>query len=168
MGCVSSSEPVPAVPANSNSSVDWEQATKQTPLFSFVGQTVTAKVVDLYDGDTLDAVLWIDGKLQRFKVRMYGYDAPEIKPLKTVERREQVIEQANAAKSLLASMVLDKMVEMECVANDKYGRLCANVWISGKERYCVNQRMLASDVGCVPYFGGNKEQARQMVIDVDM
>ena len=90
MGCTTSSDayqPEVAEPP-------WSDASKDTPLFTFVGKTVTAKVVDLYDGDTVDAVLWVDQKMQRFKVRMYGYDAPESKPLKTVEHRERVIEQA--------------------------------------------------------------------------
>ena len=60
-------------------------------------------------------------------------------------------------------MVLNQMVELECVAHDKYGRLCANVWVTTPQRYLVNERMLAANVGCVPYFGGNKQEARQSV-----
>ena len=39
-----------------------------------------AKVVDVYDGDTVTIVIFNKCGFEKHKLRMYGYDSPEMKP----------------------------------------------------------------------------------------
>ena len=59
-----------------------------------------AKVVDVYDGDTITIVIFNKGGVEKYKLRMYGYDSPEIKPKLDMLNRKQEIENAKAAKNI--------------------------------------------------------------------
>ncbi len=112
--------------------------------FNLKGKKLTGKVVDIYDGDTCKIVLDLDGKLTKFSCRLLGINAPEIKPLKSKENREQ--EKSDAKKSrnrlfeLCTNCLLDdknikdvidinrKLVIVECFDWDKYGRLLVRIY----------------------------------------
>jgi len=135
--------------------------------FSYKGLKFNAKIVDVYDGDTLTVVFRYRGELQQHSVRMIGYDSPEMKPPKTKPDREHEIAAAKEARKALMTITgFDEqsthLVSIECHAFDKYGRILVNLytkrrnrWWSWRECINVNQWMIDRGYG-VPYDGGSK------------
>ena len=101
-------------------------------LFSLDKQTFNAKVVRVYDGDTCFAVFIYNSSPVKFKIRMEGYDSPEMKPLLTTINRNKEIENAIKAKEALEKLVLNKIVILECGKWDKYGRLLGKIYVKNK------------------------------------
>tara|TARA_A100001015_G_C14970101_1_gene704720 strand:- start:1007 stop:1441 length:435 start_codon:yes stop_codon:yes gene_type:complete len=132
------------------------QQTNDLPLYQLNG-TFRCKVVDVYDGDTVTIVLYNKLGFEKHKLRMYGYDSPEIKPKLDKENREEEIEKAKLAKQCMIDLVLDKIVSFESMGYDKYGRLLGKLFLTN---YCsnseVNQYMIDHGHG-YPYFGGTKK-----------
>lgn len=109
-----------------------------------------AKVVKVYDGDTLHVVAMLFNQPYRFMVRMYGYDSPELRSKNPVEK-----EAAQAARKALSDRVLYRMVQINIrPEKDKYGRLLARIADSNGS---VNDWMIEQGHG-KPYFGGTKEK----------
>jgi len=127
-------------------------ATKKIPKFSLEGKTVLAKVVDCYDGDTIQAVFRIscEQPLYRYSCRMVGYDCAEIRG-KTQEEKDK----AKLARDRLKELVLDKIVTIELGAFDKYGRLLVKVVCNGIN---INQVMMDENHG-VKYDGKGDKYA---------
>ena len=70
-----------------------ESATdKSVSLHTMDGIKSKAKVVGVYDGDSITIVMKYNNKLDKFKIRMTGYDAPEMKPKKDSTDRDAEIE----------------------------------------------------------------------------
>ena len=134
-----------------------EYTDDNTNLFSFNGETHLAKVVKCYDGDTIHCVFKHDQKYYKFHVRMYGYDAPEMRPsLQLTESvRNEIKENALKAKHKLEELILFKIVILECLNFDKYGRLLANVKINKDDTKTINQVMIDLGHG-KEYYGGTK------------
>ena len=113
-----------------------------------------AKVVKVYDGDTITIAAWFNGGFKKFNVRLYGVDCAEL--------RGPDKERALDTREFVSDMVLNKIIRIEVLNNkkfngkkmtEKYGRLLANVWIDGQ-----NLSELLYDNGhAVRYYGGKKE-----------
>lgn len=154
------------------------EATDAVPEFTLAGKTLDAKVVDCYDGDTFQAVFAMGDQLWKFNCRMAGYDTPEIKPLKTKPNRDVEIANAVKAKQALLYHVCDtapvlepvmdkptmnaaikrntKIIKLQCMEFDKYGRLLVSVPLS--ESQTVNDWMVQKGYGYA-YDGGKKDAA---------
>lgn len=133
-----------------------KRADNKIPLHSFNGQKFRAKVVDVYDGDTITIVRRYHGKLTRLKVRLLGFDAPE---MRTDDPKEK--ELAIAARDKLRELILNKIVVLDCQKFDKYGRILANIYLKSNWCCCgsnlwLNEYMLENVKGCYAYDGGNK------------
>ena len=129
--------------------------TNDLPLYELVGN-YRCKVVDVYDGDTVTIVLYNKFSYEKHKLRMYGYDSPEMKPRLDKENRDDEIRKAKLAKEFLKDLLLNKIVEFESMGYDKYGRLLGKLYIIN---YCDKQEvnMLMIDKGHgYAYFGGTK------------
>ena len=61
--------------------------TNKLELYSLQGN-FRAKVVDVYDGDTITIVIFNKFSFEKHKLRMYGYDSPEMKPKLNKENRD--------------------------------------------------------------------------------
>ena len=121
----------------------------KVPKFTFDGTCVDAKITKVYDGDTMWAVFWFNNKLQRFSIRMFGYNCAEVKS-KNAEEKQCGIN----AKAALSELVLDKIVTLQLGDFDKYGRILGTVIIDSLN---VNEFMVANGYG-KPYLGcGEKE-----------
>jgi endonuclease YncB( thermonuclease family) len=90
-----------------------------------------AKVVKVYDGDSLTIAAYYDNGIKKFNVRIYGIDCDEIKG-GTPETRENAIR----AKKYVEKLVLNKIVKVTVLNNrvvdgkklrEKYGRLLASI-----------------------------------------
>ena len=133
---------------------------KNTDFYSLDGKTFRAKVVDIYDGDTCTVVFKFNGIYTKYKVRMYGYDSSEMKPLKSHPERQKIILNARYAKKQLEDKILNKIVILKCGKWDKYGRLLGTIYTQHYNFLClhqinINDWMVEQDLG-KPYFGGKK------------
>jgi endonuclease YncB( thermonuclease family) len=113
--------------------------------FNLKGKKLNGKVVDIYDGDTCKIVVELDGKLVKFSCRLLAINAPEIKPLKNKENREQEKSDAKKCRNRLFELCTNcslddnkkikdeidnnrKLVIIECFDWDKYGRLLVSIY----------------------------------------
>lgn len=130
--------------------------TKSLDVYKLKGK-FRCKVVEVYDGDTITIILFNKCGFEKHKLRMYGYDSPEMKPKKNVPNRNQEIEMAKISRDKLKELILDKVVIFESKGYDKYGRLLGNIY---KRNFCnklnINIYMVQNGYG-YQYFGGTKK-----------
>lgn len=109
--------------------------------FSFEGLECNVRVSSIYDGDTGRIVFMYKGDLIQYKFRLYGIDAPELKPRLDKENRE--IEKKNAiiSRDYLKNMVMNKLLWCKFYKFDKYGRILVDLYLK-KGGILVNKRML--------------------------
>ena len=134
----------------------------KTPTFTLEGKKTKVKILKIYDGDTLWLGIKLHGRFYKFKVRMMGYDSPEIKPRLDTPNRELVIKKAIEAKTYLENLINNKIVDAEFFKFDKYGRPLCNLYIKDTNSYlpcrnkvCVNTLMVRNSYGYT-YMGGKK------------
>jgi endonuclease YncB( thermonuclease family) len=132
-------------------SEELQSAVKQKYDFSFAGMMFQAKVVDVYDGDTIRIAFHFRGKLTQWKARMLGYDSPEMRPRMTVHDRDQVKNAAAAARDTLKGRIDGKIVSVGCGKFDKFGRILITVELPGLHG-TVNDWMVENNYG-TPYIG---------------
>lgn len=131
--------------------------------FTFCGLITKAKIVSVYDGDTVTLVFYYHNIPIKDSFRMLGYDSPELKPVKTIENRELHIHAGRVAKEYLSSKILDHLVWVKFSQEEKYGRLMGTLY------YChegqtepdindnINAEMILKGYG-KPYDGGHKSE----------
>ena len=122
-------------------------------LHTFADETIKCKVVDVYDGDTITIIFRNHCFLEKYKLRLYGIDTPELKPLKDIENRDIIIENAKKARDALKNKILNKIVKITFMKEEKYGRLLGTIYYN-KEN--INDWMIKNNFG-KSYFGGKKE-----------
>lgn len=127
------------------------EQTDSLPLYKLEGK-FECKVVDVYDGDTCTIVLINKGGFEKHKLRMYGYDSPEMKPLLKLPNRDEIKENAIIARNFFSDFVNNKLCIFESMGTDKYGRLLGILWCDGVN---VNELMLNNGYGYA-YEGGKK------------
>lgn len=115
------------------------------------------KVIKVYDGDTITiATQLYNGcivptkEMYRFSVRLNGIDTPEIKTSNVAEHTLAII-----ARDALSNLVMDKVVRLEDVSYDKYGRILCTVFLGDVD---VCKWMLDHNYAVV-YHGGKKIEA---------
>ena len=118
------------------------------PFFTISGD-YKAKIVHCVDGDTVHAVLKYNKKYQKFKIRLLGYNSPELKPPTSDPDRDSIIDKATQAKHRLEELVLNKKVHLQVQGFDAFGRLLSNVLINKNDKKSVNQIMLEEGFGDV-------------------
>jgi micrococcal nuclease len=109
-------------------------------------------VCKVYDGDTFTIATklpWNNEDIYRFSVRIKGIDCPE---LRTKDENEKKI--ALKSKEFLINELkkTNNIVKLDNIIYDKYGRLCADVFINDKlfKEKIINERL------AVNYYGGTK------------
>tara|TARA_B110000208_G_C11345032_1_gene275270 strand:- start:37 stop:465 length:429 start_codon:yes stop_codon:yes gene_type:complete len=122
------------------------------PLYDFKNENRLCKVLSVYDGDTITIAIKLETKIYKWKVRMYGYDSPEMKPLKILKNRDDIKRRALIAKKALEDKILEKIVTIELLGFDKYGRILGNIYYNNEN---INEYMLKNDYG-YSYIGGTK------------
>ncbi len=120
--------------------------------FSFKGVKQFAKIIKVYDGDTVTVLFrWNDIYVKK-SCRLMGIDTPE---LRTKNKREK--DMAIAAKTYLSSLILNKTVQVEFKEDDKYGRPLINIYPNISNNKSVNDMMI--DNGYARrYYGGTKNK----------
>jgi endonuclease YncB( thermonuclease family) len=117
-----------------------------------------ARVLAVYDGDTITVVFKFAGEFQKFKVRLDGID--------TAELHGELSALAIKARDRLAEFIANsnQIVWLDCKGLDKYGRLLANVWDANKTM-CFSTQLLDEHLA-YEYHGKTKpstaEQAKML------
>lgn len=125
---------------------------KKIDFFSLKNHIYTAKIVEVYDGDTCFAIFKYKNEYIKFKIRMQGYDSPELKPSLDHKDRENEIINAKKAKKQLEEYILNKIVILYCGNWDKYGRLLGTIYFNNIN---INELMIKNGFG-YRYNGGTK------------
>ena len=130
---------------------------KHTPTFTLVNQIKLCKVVDIYDGDSCKVIFKHNGIINKWNIRMNGYDSPEIRPSVKLKNRDEIKKKAIEAKEYLKSLIMNEnqLVYLKCSEFDKYGRLLGNIFINKDDNESVNDIMIASEYA-YEYHGGTK------------
>jgi hypothetical protein len=110
-----------------------EDATRDVPPFSLAGEEFAAKVVDVYDADTMHIVVRYGGRLVRFSCCLYGVQTPPMCPRSRhyPERadRTRVRGLALVARDYMRALVAERgpvfrmRVQREGTGFDAWGRL---------------------------------------------
>ena len=139
-----------------------ESSLKSVQCESFAGKSLPSKIVDVYDGDTCTINVFQDQRVKQFKFRLFGIDSPEMKPLKIQEDREIEKQCAMAAKEALKYIAGNKIVLIDFVKEEKYGRLMGTIFLT-KNKYSdekvlnVNEWMIKEKFA-VRYTGKSKQK----------
>ena len=150
MGCICS-EP-------SNINVYEESTDLNTPYYTYEHMKKTVKVLRVIDGDTLDIALYHADihHVYKHRVRLYGIDTPEKKPLKSNANRDAEIAAAKIATDAMTKKLLENnnIVVALFYKPDKYGRLLCTLY--DKEGNDINKWMITEGYA-VEYFGKTKK-----------
>lgn len=134
----------------------WKNINQETfSDFSYKNNKTYVKIVSLYDGDTGRMVFRDNLRMIQYKFRLYGVDTPEIKPLLTLPNREEEIKKAKKAKEFLEKEILNKVVYVEMLEFDKYGRILVKIYPSRFSKDLINQKLIEKGLA-KSYFGGTK------------
>lgn len=121
----------------------------------FVPEISYGKVIKVYDGDTItiaSKMPYNKSPIYRFSVRLRGIDSPEIRGKAPAE-----ILLAKAARDALHELIFGKIVTLQNVGTEKYGRLLADVYVGD---VCVNTWMTEHGYA-VQYDGGTKSRPEE-------
>ena len=126
----------------------------QLGFFTFSGQKFPSRCIDVYDGDTVTLIIPIKDSYYKMKCRLYGIDTPEKRTKDDFEKKCAII-----ARDRMIELIHEKVVWIECIDWDKYGRLLANIYLkksdmkNGKDS--VNNLMISENMA-YGYEGGKK------------
>lgn len=110
----------------------------------FIPPLKEGKVVKVYDGDTITIGAIVFEVAYRFSVRLNGIDTPEL--------RGPDKDKASLARDDLSNLVMNKIVRLENIGTEKYGRVLADVYL---DQLHVNQWMIERG-HAKEYHGGKK------------
>jgi len=137
----------------------WKNVWYQNTI-KFIPPITYGKVVKVYDGDTITVASPLPNTIEpiyRFSVRLRDIDSPEIKG-----KTEKEKELAEIARNALSEKILYKMVLLENIDTEKYGRMLADVFLADDkekpekvESISISKWMLQNEYA-VPYNGGSK------------
>ena len=106
-----------------------------------------AKVIKVYDGDTITLGTWIHGSSFSFSFRLARIDTPELRTSNPEEK-----EQGYTVRNILRTMILNKIVLIDNISYDKYGRLLGEVFLGSTN---INSWLLENNYAR-SYDGGKK------------
>lgn len=158
--------------------MDLRQYGANTPLRTLKGWKGTCRIVDIYDGDSLQAVLDDRGVAVRVNCRVAGVDTCELR-----SKSEEGLRFALEARIRLISMITKQPVEMfadmsrsdfrdyldsdlytvelVCGADDKYGRTLTKMYLDDSQETLGHK--LIEEGMAVEYNGGTKMSEASMV-----
>jgi endonuclease YncB( thermonuclease family) len=102
--------------------------------YTLAGLNTVGKVLSVYDGDSVTLALVLEHHVPQIKwakARLNGIDAPELKPLLSIDNRSDVVNKAKASRDRLKELVEsnpDCIVRVHVHGEDKYGRLLVSLF----------------------------------------
>ena len=97
---------------------------ENTEYMTLENNEYQAKIVYIYDGDTMHVVFKEFDNYFRWNCRISGVDTPE---LRTKNEREK--EMGYKVRDELRKLFMNKIVKIKCGEFDKYGRLLIDVYV---------------------------------------
>jgi endonuclease YncB( thermonuclease family) len=97
---------------------------KDAKGLSLEGIVTLAKVLEVYDGDTIWVGLYDNNVEREVHMRLFGYDSPEMKPKKDIKDRVLHIDAAKVAANALTKRIggIGEVVWVKFVKREKFGR----------------------------------------------
>lgn len=128
-----------------------------THYMTFKDQTFQAKIVYVYDGDTVHVVFKVFGTYYRWNCRIIGVDTPE---LHTKNEKEKA--KGTMVRDEVKKYFLHKIVTIHCQQFDKYGRLLIDIDmpidVPNKNKDKLYSNWLISNDYAYAYDGGTKKK----------
>lgn len=121
---------------------------ENTEQFTF-SKIKYGKVIKVYDGDTITIATKFNGKISSFVVRLSGIDTPEIKTKNAKEKQLAI-----KARDGLKDLIFHKIIRLDNIQNEKYGRILADIYI---DNIHINRWMIESNYAD-DYDGGKKNR----------
>ena len=116
------------------------------------------------DGDTLDIALYYEETRKVFKhrVRLFGIDTPEKRPLKSNENRDIEIEASKKSSEALTKKLndCDNILLTQFYKPDKYGRLLCTLY--DRQGNDINEWMIKCGYA-YEYFGKTKKNFKSSI-----
>lgn len=133
------------------------------------GRSFPAKVLEVYDGDTLTIGFRYNGGFWKSAMRIYGIDAPEIKPRRqgrSIESLEKEKAAATRSRDFLHQLIHGQVVQIDLCekTTDKYGRLMGVIFFR-KEN--VAEKMIKGGYAR-RYYGDKKVEFEDIPMDDDL
>lgn len=142
------------------------------PEWNLNGKHFYAKILDIYDGDTITITIKIDGKYYRMNCRLHNIDTPELRSQDEKEKHA-----AKLARNHLIFLLTNQKVNLDisrkeikqicfeknpvplinCLEFDKYGRLLISIFVGS---ICINEKMI-EDGFAGQYSGKTKQHWEQ-------
>ena len=134
--------------------MELEQCTKDnTEYLSLDGKSFDAKIVHIYDGDTMHVVFNVFDNFYRWNARIIGVDTPEVRTRNTSEK-----EFGLKVRDILRDNLLNKIVKIQCFEFDKYGRLLIDVYMPDSiDNGSMLSEWLINNGYAYAYDGGTKK-----------
>jgi endonuclease YncB( thermonuclease family) len=123
------------------------------------GRRTPARVIDVYDGDTIVIAMEAFSKIFAFRVRLAHVNTPELKPALSLPNRDEVVERAKAARDFLAKQILGRVVWLNILGYEKYGRLLAEIYLSEEATHTINELIIDSGYGVRYELKASKDEA---------
>ena len=127
---------------------------KEIKFLTLKGQKFPCKCVDVYDGDTITLIVPFHDTFYKMKCRLYGIDTPEKRTKDGYEKKCAII-----STNRMKEFVENKIIWVECIDWDKYGRLLANIYPTRKNMKrstnSFNKQMIDEKLAYA-YDGGTK------------
>jgi len=164
--CICAEDPYVAEPIPQWTEVVYRLSTDiNTPYVSYQNIKQLVKILRVVDGDTVDVAMYHQdtNKIFKYRIRLYGIDTPEKKPLKSNPDREQEIAAAKMSTQAMTTKMQENnnLVVVQLYKPDKYGRLLGTFY--GKNGENINDWMVKQG-HAIAYFGRTKKsfsEARQ-------
>ena len=119
-----------------------------------------AKVIDIYDADTLTCILFFRGIPNIVKIRLDGIDAPEMRP-NSSDEIENVQEKALAiiGKFALTKIIMEcnNIIYIKTKGSEKYGRTLADIYTHKDSSLSINKILINFRL-VDNYYGKKKEK----------
>jgi len=145
--------------------------TSNTHFFSLNGVNTYARLVDVYDGDTITCIIPIFNNYYKFHIRLDNLDTCEMKSKNDELKYQAFLARKKVLDILCENNNLDLhcckkdiqtyftdnniIVYLECLNFDKYGRLLANVYKKDDKNKSLSSILIDCHLG-FPYSGGTK------------
>ena len=120
--------------------------------------SVEAKIIEVYDGDTVKAIFPLNGILYKWNCRLTDIETPEIRTKSKIEKAY-----GYKVRDFLKEKILNKVVTLQCGKLDKYGRLLVSIYYDN-ESNSVNQWLINNNYA-FEYNGGTKKSWEKYLLN---
>ena len=156
--CICGEKDTPNVDSITDESVYQHATDQNTPFVSYENIRKKVKVLRVVDGDTIDIAMVHDDtkKIFKYRIRLFGIDTPEKKPLKSNPDRDQEIVAAKKAHQAMMDKLHENnnLITILLYKPDKYGRLLGTIFDNKGEN--INDWMVKKGYATT-YFGKKKK-----------